>query len=61
VSFCLNATPNQGETIIVNFVKGYDQILSVLSLYVIIHVSLVILHVSNATKYLLADGANSLR
>jgi hypothetical protein len=61
VSFFLNAAPDRGETIIVNLVKAYDQFSSISSLYVIIHVSLVILHVSDAMNYLVADGVNSLR
>jgi hypothetical protein len=59
VSFFLIA--NRGETVIVNLVKAYDQISSAFCLCVIIHVSHVVLCVSDGMNYLLADGANSLR
>jgi hypothetical protein len=57
----LTTTPDRGETAIVNLVKAYDQISSIISFYVFQHVSLVILHLSDGMIYFVVDGANSLR
>jgi hypothetical protein len=63
VSFFLNAAPDRGETVIVNLVKAYDQISSIFSLYVILHVFPVISFYtpSDGMNYLVADGVNLLR
>jgi uncharacterized membrane protein AbrB (regulator of aidB expression) len=61
VSFFLTAAPDRGKTAIVNLAKAYGQILSIISFYVFLHVSHVVLHLSNVMNYLVADGANSLR
>jgi hypothetical protein len=61
VSFSLTAAPNRGETAIVNLVKAYDQISSIISFYVFLHVSHVVLHLSDGMNYLVPDGENSLR
>jgi hypothetical protein len=41
--------------------KAYDQISSIISFYVFQHVSHVILHLSDRTIYLVADGVNLLK
>jgi hypothetical protein len=61
VSFSLNAAPDRGETVIVNLVKAYDQISSVFSLYVLIHIAHAVSHFSDGMNYLVTDGANLLR
>jgi hypothetical protein len=61
VSFFLTAAPDRGETAIVNLVKAYDQISSIISFYLFQHVSHVVLTLSDGMNYLVVDGANSLR
>jgi hypothetical protein len=61
VSLFPNAAPDRGETVIANLVKAYDQISLISSHCAILHVSRVMLHLSDDMIYLVADGANSLR
>jgi hypothetical protein len=61
VSFFLTTTPDRGETAIVNIVKAYDEISSIICFYVFQHVSHVIWHLSDGMSYLVVDGANQLR
>jgi hypothetical protein len=61
VSFFLAAVPDRGETVIVNLANAYDQVSLVFSLFVIIHVSHVVLQLSDGTNYLVANAVNSPR
>jgi hypothetical protein len=61
VSIILNTAPDRGETIIVNLVKAFDQISWISSICVILHVSHVVLHLSDGMNYPMVDGTNSLR
>jgi hypothetical protein len=57
--FLLTAAPDRGKTAIVNLAKAYDQISSIISFYVFLHVSHVILYLFDGMNYLVADGVNS--
>jgi hypothetical protein len=59
VSFLLlNTAPDRGETVIMDLMKAYDQISGISSLYVFLHVSDVVLHLSDGMSHLMVHGVN---